>query len=137
MAFSYPQKVRFKHCDPAGIVFYPRYFEMMNDCVEAFFDEKLGLPFSELHANGAVPTVEISTRFTAPSRLGDELAISLHVTRLGRSSMGLKTRATCGTEARFDTTSTLVLVNDTGRPQPWPDAIRGKINEFLETNNGA
>ncbi|CPO21707.1 4-hydroxybenzoyl CoA thioesterase [Bordetella pertussis] len=27
-------EVRFRHCDPAGIVFYPRYFEMINDFVE-------------------------------------------------------------------------------------------------------
>jgi 4-hydroxybenzoyl-CoA thioesterase len=44
MLFSINQKVLFKHCDPAGIVFYPRYFEMINDCVEAFFDE-IGTPF--------------------------------------------------------------------------------------------
>lgn len=36
MEFSYRQKVLFMHYDPAGIVFFPRYFEMMNDCVEAF-----------------------------------------------------------------------------------------------------
>ena len=28
--FSHEQRVRFGHCDPAGIVFYPRYFEMIN-----------------------------------------------------------------------------------------------------------
>ncbi|MEL6103010.1 MAG: acyl-CoA thioesterase, partial [Pseudomonadota bacterium] len=28
MSFQFLQKVLFKHCDPAGIVFYPRYFEM-------------------------------------------------------------------------------------------------------------
>jgi 4-hydroxybenzoyl-CoA thioesterase len=26
--------VRFAHCDPAGIVFYARYFEMINGVVE-------------------------------------------------------------------------------------------------------
>ena len=38
------RKVLFKHCDPAGIVFHPRYFETVNDCVAAFFDA-LGDPF--------------------------------------------------------------------------------------------
>ena len=36
MGFEFRQTIGFKHCDPAGIVFYPRYFEMFNDCVEAF-----------------------------------------------------------------------------------------------------
>ena len=29
--------VRFQHCDPAGIVFYPRYFEMISQSVEEWF----------------------------------------------------------------------------------------------------
>ena len=33
MAFIAQRKVRFQHCDPAGIVFYPRYFEMLNSVV--------------------------------------------------------------------------------------------------------
>lgn len=39
MLFTFTQKVLFKHCDPAGIVFYPRYFEIINDCIEAFFEQ--------------------------------------------------------------------------------------------------
>ena len=61
MAFVMVQKVLFKHCDPAGIVFFPRYFEMMNDCVETFFDE-IGLPFDDMHTWGGVPTVNVSSR---------------------------------------------------------------------------
>ena len=33
--FTAEMTVAFRHCDPAGIVFYPRYFEMINDFVEA------------------------------------------------------------------------------------------------------
>ena len=43
MSFTLTQKVLFKHCDPAGIVFYPRYFEMINDCVEAFSTRPLAI----------------------------------------------------------------------------------------------
>ena len=53
--FRFKQKVLFKHCDPAGIVFFPRYFEMMNDCVETFFDEALGIPVSYTHLT--LPTI--------------------------------------------------------------------------------
>ena len=54
MAYEFHQKVLFKHCDPAGIVFYPRYFEMMTGCVEHFFVEVLATPFKTLHAQGGV-----------------------------------------------------------------------------------
>ncbi|TBX14721.1 acyl-CoA thioesterase [Nioella sediminis] len=124
MAFHFPQKVLFKHCDPAGIVFYPRYFEMLNDCVEAFFDEVLGLPFETLHATGGVPTAEITTRFLAPSRHGDHLTIALTVTRVGQSSLGLMFTADCGDETRFTARSTLVLLGENGRPRPWPEGVR-------------
>lgn len=133
MAFLFPQKVLFKHCDPAGIVFYPRYFEMINDCVEAFFDDDLGLPFARLHKIGGVPTAQISTRFHAPSRHGDALILSLFVTRAGRSSLALAFRATCDGDIRFAATSTLVLVDENGRPTPWPDTIKQKLLDREET----
>ena len=50
--FTFLQKVQFKHCDPAGIVFYPRFIEMINDAVEAMFDEAIGWPFEVLLRDG-------------------------------------------------------------------------------------
>ena len=69
-AFHWQNPVRFRDCDPAGIVFYPRYFAMMNDLVETFFDEAIGWSFAEMHAHGGygVPLGQVETRFTAPSR---------------------------------------------------------------------
>jgi 4-hydroxybenzoyl-CoA thioesterase len=45
MHYQFFQKVLFKHCDPTGIVFYPRFFEMINDAVEAMFSDLLDRPF--------------------------------------------------------------------------------------------
>ena len=75
MAFFFSQRVRFQHCDPAGIVFFPRYFEMVNATVEEWFAERLGMPFAEMHGptQGGVPTASIRADFRAPSRLGDLL----------------------------------------------------------------
>ena len=49
MAFVSDKQIRFHHCDPAGIVFYPQYFVLMNELVEDWFDRRLGIPFSDLH----------------------------------------------------------------------------------------
>ena len=132
MEFTCDQRILFRHCDPAGIVFYPRYFEMINDCVEAFFEQVVGLPFSEIHGNGGVPTAEITTRFHAPSRLGEAIVIALRVTDLGRSSMKIRLRATCGAQLRFEARSVLVLVDAAGRPTPWPQAARQRLQECTE-----
>ena len=132
MPFTMIQKVLFKYCDPAGIVFYPRYFEMMNDCVEAFFAE-IGHPFETLHETGAVPTAQIETQFKRPSRHGDVLEIALICTRIGTSSLGLAWAANSGDgEPRFSATATLVYIDKTGRPRPWPEALRAALLPHLE-----
>lgn len=120
-AFVKPLLVRFKHCDPAGIVFYPRYFEMMNDLVEDWCADGLGLSFGEMHLRDGmgVPTANIECRFSAPSFLGDTLSRSLEVIRLGRSSMTLRIRfAGANDETRLEATLVLVWVakGEGGRP---------------------
>lgn len=130
--FEFPQKVLFKHCDPAGIVFYPRYFEMMNDCIEAFFDEALGMPFETLHATGGVPTGRIETRFSAPSRHGDHLTFRLKFVRIGGSSADYVMTAHCEDELRLTTKATLVHVGAIGRSAPWPEAIRERLNSYKD-----
>lgn len=130
--FAMSQKVLFKHCDPAGIVFFPRYFEMMNDCVEAFFDEALKHPFESLHQTTAVPTVRIETHFAAPSRHGDRLELRLGIVRVGHTSARYHMTAHEGDELRFDTTATLVHVGADGRPLPWPKALRARLLQEQE-----
>lgn len=133
MQFEKSQKVLFRHCDPAGIVFYPRYFEMVNDLVEAFFAERLDWPFEAMMSNAGVPTAEIRLRFAAPSRHGDMLRLQMQVTRLGRASMGLSYRATSGSELRFEGESVLVHTDAQGKPSPWPAPIRTRIETELDS----
>lgn len=69
--FEEIQTVRFQHCDPAGIVFYPRYYEMLNLTVERFFESHIGWSFHQLHMDlhVTVPTVRIETDFLRPAGL--------------------------------------------------------------------
>lgn len=129
MTFELRQKVLFRHCDPAGIVFFPRYFEMMNDCIEAFFSEVLGHPFEDLHRDSAVPTAQIETRFVKPSRHGDVLVLQLMILQVGTSSASYRMTAVCGDEMRFDTKATLVHVDAGGAPSPWPTPLRKQLSQ--------
>ena len=124
--FTWPQKVLFKHCDPAGIVFYPRYFEMVNDLIEAWF-EAIGHPFEDLHREGGVPTAAIEVAFRAPSRHGDRLEWRLTPGAPGRASIPMEFEAVAGPETRLTGRSTLVHVGADGRPLPWPDALRAAL----------
>lgn len=132
MAFVYEQEIKFRHCDPAGIVFYPRFFEMMNDTVEAFFKDILHFPFSDMHQTSGVPTARIDAEFQAPSRLGDVLHITLTCTRLGRSSLDVTYDARCDGQQRFTAASTLVFIDASGKSQPWTPNIRAILTKEIE-----
>ncbi len=86
-----PLEVSFKHCDPAGIMFYPRYVEMLNDVVEHWFRHGLGCDFMTLHGprGMAVPVAKLEVEFKEPSVLGDSLLCLLTVQRIGKSSLHL------------------------------------------------
>jgi 4-hydroxybenzoyl-CoA thioesterase len=134
MAFSYPQTVRFQHCDPAEIVFYPRYYEMLNATIEEWFDH-LGWSFAAIHgAMGmGVPTVAQETRYHAPSRLGDRLDFMLTPVRVGASSVTLSVEVTCRGERRVSFTTTLVwYAKADGRPRPWPEELRAGIEKEIQ-----
>jgi 4-hydroxybenzoyl-CoA thioesterase len=135
LTFTVERRVRFADCDAAGIVFYPRYFEMLNGVVEDWFAGPLGVSFRELHLERhvSVPTAAVEARFIAPSRLEDELSFSLTVTRLGGASCGLRHRISADGQTRFEATQTIVYVGASLKPEPWPDALRARIAPYLET----
>lgn len=85
--FIKQEKIRFKHIDYAGIVFYPRFLEMLNDLVEDWFEEALERPFSKMHENNGIPTVDLKVQFKNAARLGEILTKSLWVKELKSSSV--------------------------------------------------
>lgn len=133
MDFTFRQKILFKHCDPAGIVFYPRYFEMINDCVEGFFDH-IGTPFEDIHTSAALPTARIETDFPAPSRHGDLLTFTLGLTRIGRTSAALDFAARSDDSLRLAANSVIVHTDTRGKPQPWPRPLRQALVPYLRSD---
>ena len=133
--FTTERSVRFADCDAAGIVFFPRYFEMLNGAVEDWFAGPLQISFRELHVNRrvSVPTAAVEARFIAPSRLEDELTFALTVTRLGRSSCSLRHRISAGGTLRFEASQTFVYVGLSLKPEPWPEDLRARMANYLET----
>lgn len=127
-------QVRFGHCDPAGIVFYPRYFEMLNDFVEDWFAQALHWPFDVMHAiDGAgMPTASIDCRFHAPSRLGEPLTRELRVVHLGASGCVLDIRfAGPAGDVRLTAAPRLVCVQlDDMAPRPLPADVRAAMRAF-------
>ncbi len=94
MRYTREELIRFRHCDPAGIVFYPRYLEIVNDTVEDWFDT-MGFPFHEMKIRfgAGVPTVNLNIRFSSPCRQADKLRLELVCNRIGDSSIDISIHA--------------------------------------------
>lgn len=74
-------QVRWGDVDPAGIVFYPRFFEWYDLGCEALFTS-LDLPWPEAFPRYdivGVPIVESGSKFVSPARYGDVLTITSRV----------------------------------------------------------
>lgn len=132
-------RIRFSHCDPAGIVFYPQYFVLFNGLVEDWISEELGIPYADLIGRSRVglPTVSIACTFSAVSRMGDDIALGLTVERLGSRSMTLclDCRGQGSDEApsllRVHTRNVLVTTDlETHRAIPIPSELREAILRF-------
>ena len=85
--FTKQEKIRFQHVDYAGIVFYPRFLEMLNCLVEDWFEEALDRPFSKMHETNGIPTVDLKVQFKKAVRLGEILTKKLWVKNLGSASI--------------------------------------------------
>ncbi|MBO6797886.1 thioesterase family protein [Maricaulis sp.] len=134
MTFTHRHKVGFADVDPAGIVFYPRYFEMINATIEDWF-RTLDYGFDQmiLRDGYGVPTATIQVDFKAPSRLDDLVELELNLVRLGRSSIGLEIRISAEGELRALVQQTLVFIRMEGnKPVRIPDPLRARIERSME-----
>src|SRR6476660_1323274 len=86
MKFTVQKQVRFHHCDPAGIVFYPQFFYLLHEVQEDFLAH-IGFAEHLLIAGGTgVPIVDLKTEFLGMCRNGDQLTMTLELTRIGNAS---------------------------------------------------
>jgi 4-hydroxybenzoyl-CoA thioesterase len=125
--------VRFAYCDPAGVVFYPRYLEIFNGLVEDWLRDSLGHSFQEIFARGwGLPTVHLNVDFVAPSSSGEMLSAVLSVKSVGTSSITLNI-VLSGPEGNVRVRGEVVLVLTDARenrPCAIPDDLRKQIEPF-------
>jgi 4-hydroxybenzoyl-CoA thioesterase len=132
--FTTPMPLLFKHCDPAGIAFYPRLVEFANDTVEAWF-AALGAPFPILIGERGigVPAVALNARFLKPCRHGEVLESRLQPMKLGERSMELRiVLAGPKGDPRAEFDLTLVCVErDAVAARAWPEDVRAAVEDWL------
>lgn len=139
MQFIKKEKVRFQHIDYAGIVFYPRFLEMLNGLVEDWFEEALEQPFSKMHETNGIPTVDLKIQFKNAARLGETLTKKLWVKELKSSSV------ICGFQFVNEAENTVLegevtLVNvkiqedrNSIKAEPFTEEMKEKIKKYLNS----
>lgn len=133
--FTTERKIRFSHCDPAGIVYFVNFFDMVSACVEDWFGEAIGFTFNEMHIDRRVgfPIVNTGCEFFRPCHLGDRLVLELRVARLGRSSIEFVVCGRVGDEQRFRARHKVAMISlDTLRSVPIPADLRSRMNAFVD-----
>ena len=127
--------VRFSDCDPAGIVFFPNYFLMLNGVVEDWWMQ-IGHPWTETIGKRRIgtPTAHLDSVFVAPSLFGETLRFCLSIESVGKSSLILHHRVVGPDEReRVRFRQRLVCTSlETHRSIPWPEDIRQAITQFKE-----
>lgn len=141
MIFTTQKQVRFHHCDPAGIVFYPQFFYLLHEVQEDFLAH-IGFPEHALIAGGhGLPIVDLKTEFLGMCRHGDELTITLVLTRLGSTSIGMHYQIHGSPSApglppprRLNAHGMVVYsALSPGRAAPIPDGLRSALLPYLQT----
>jgi len=88
-------RIEWGDCDPAGIVYYPRYFGMFDASTTALIERALGMSkydYLKAYDFGGHPLVNAHSRFLVATRFGDEVMIETAVTALRRSSFNVHHR---------------------------------------------
>ena len=132
--FVHDQLIRFSHCDPAAIVYFPRFFDLAHSTMEDWFANGVGFALPELIIKRRVgtPTVSLHCDFIKPLRMGDTLRFELRVTKLGNASMGLQYRGLKDGAEHLLISQTVVFMDlDAARAVPIPDDVRARIEAFL------
>lgn len=126
-AFTNRRTVRIEwgDCDPAQIVFYPRYFAFFDSSTHELFRAALGRPKTEWTKDYGIigiPMVDTRGVFKIPSRYGEDIVIESVIGEFRRSSFDVKHRILKGSSVAAEAFETRVWA---GVHPDDPAAIKG------------
>ena len=128
--------IEWSHCDPAGIVFNPRFFEFFDTSTWLLFGAAVGVTVEQIASTFdivGVPLVDVRAEFHRPARFGDTIEIASHVSEFRRSSLDVTHRTTVGGDLAVEAVETRVWAErDKSDPEklkavPIPTAVIAKF----------
>ncbi len=106
-------RIEWGDCDPAGIVYYPRYFEMFDSSTTYLFERATGLNKYDLFQTykfAGYPMLETKANFMIPNRFGEDVVIETTVAEFRRSSFDVRHRLLKGDKLSVEGFETRVWV---------------------------
>jgi 4-hydroxybenzoyl-CoA thioesterase len=103
--------IEWGHCDPAGIVFNPRFFELFDASSWMLFEAALGVKQQDLAATYdivGIALVDAKANFLKPAKFGDKVEIVSRVAEFRRSSFDVEHTLSVGSEVAVEATETRV-----------------------------
>jgi 4-hydroxybenzoyl-CoA thioesterase len=112
-------RIEWGDCDPAGIVYFPRYFEYFDQCTAGMF-EAVGFrkpALLQAYDIAGFPVVDVRASFRMPSKFGDDVVILTTIPEWGRSSFKVHHRLMKADELAVEGFETRVWAgHDPARP---------------------
>jgi 4-hydroxybenzoyl-CoA thioesterase len=90
-------RVQWGDCDPAGIVFYPRYFEWFDASTILLFEKATGMTkikMLEKYGGAGLALLEARAVFKVASHYGEDIDIETRVAEFRRSSFFVEHKVT-------------------------------------------
>lgn len=137
-------RIEWGDCDPAGIVYFPRYFEMFDACTVALF-ERAGFRKREMlqaFGTAGIPLVDVKSRFMIPSRFGEDVTVESSIADWGKSSFVVRHRLMKGDALAVECFETRVWVaraaDDPERfeSRPIPAEVKEKFGAAAAAERG-
>jgi 4-hydroxybenzoyl-CoA thioesterase len=127
-------RIEWGDCDPAGIIFYPRYFEIFDASTAALFERVLGLTKLQMFKrfdSAGFPLARTQARFLKPTRFGDNVMVETTASFGGRSSFEITHRLSLDGETCVECSEKRVWVKRDAqgrlKSQPVPEDVLAKF----------
>ena len=129
-------RIEWGDCDPAGIIFYVRYFEIFDVSTAMLLERALGMKkieYLKAYQFLGHPLAETRAKFRLPTRFGDEVSVETTIVNVGKSSFKLEHRLTNAGALAVEGTETRVwAVRDPADPtriksQPIPAEVVARL----------
>ncbi len=121
LTFRRQLTVEWGDCDPAGIVFNPRFFEFFDANSWLLFESALGVKQQQLASTYGIvgiALVDARANFLKPAKFGDTIEIASQVGEFRRSSFDVEHRISIGGELAVEGGETRVwAVRSTDDPE--------------------